>query len=230
MTNNDEGKQSGYQLVKSWTKKVNLFEKDFLIIPINENLHWYLAIICHPSRILNYSQVDKIVEYDFTNGTQDENVINLLDSEASRILIFDSLGLTSRGKSTAVINKLRTYLQMEAQDKLNVSSDKSKCTGHVMKVPQQNNYTDCGCFLLQFVEEFFKGIPEGIVSNMINCSFDFSSWFPSEIAQNRREIMKNRIKKLAEDNAIRQQHKAKTGPLIENAADSNSSDIEEIIM
>ncbi|XP_021936900.1 uncharacterized protein LOC110838211 isoform X2 [Zootermopsis nevadensis] len=34
--------------VKSWTKNVNIFEKDFIIIPINEHCHWFLAIICFP--------------------------------------------------------------------------------------------------------------------------------------------------------------------------------------
>lgn len=34
--------------VKKWTKNVNIFEKDFVIIPINENMHWFLAIICFP--------------------------------------------------------------------------------------------------------------------------------------------------------------------------------------
>ena len=32
--------------VKRWTRKVNIFEKDFVVIPINENYHWYLCIIC----------------------------------------------------------------------------------------------------------------------------------------------------------------------------------------
>ncbi|XP_071455706.1 sentrin-specific protease 6-like isoform X2 [Hetaerina americana] len=34
--------------VKSWTKNVNIFEKDFIVIPINESAHWFLAIICFP--------------------------------------------------------------------------------------------------------------------------------------------------------------------------------------
>lgn len=37
-----------YLRVKNWTRNVNIFEKDFLIIPINKNNHWYLAIICYP--------------------------------------------------------------------------------------------------------------------------------------------------------------------------------------
>ncbi|XP_076053442.1 uncharacterized protein LOC143032481 isoform X3 [Oratosquilla oratoria] len=34
--------------VKSWTKNVDIFEKDFIIIPINEHAHWFLAIVCFP--------------------------------------------------------------------------------------------------------------------------------------------------------------------------------------
>ncbi|KAI9565273.1 hypothetical protein GHT06_009058 [Daphnia sinensis] len=34
--------------VKSWTKKVDIFEKDYLVIPINERSHWFLAIVCFP--------------------------------------------------------------------------------------------------------------------------------------------------------------------------------------
>ena len=34
--------------IKSWTKKVDIFEKDFLIFPINEHSHWFLAIVCFP--------------------------------------------------------------------------------------------------------------------------------------------------------------------------------------
>ncbi|KAA0188347.1 hypothetical protein HAZT_HAZT011751 [Hyalella azteca] len=34
--------------VKSWTKCVDIFDKDFIIIPVNEQAHWFLAIICFP--------------------------------------------------------------------------------------------------------------------------------------------------------------------------------------
>lgn len=41
--------QKRHERVKNWTKNVNLFEKDFIIIPINEQSHWFLAIICFPA-------------------------------------------------------------------------------------------------------------------------------------------------------------------------------------
>lgn len=38
-----------------WTKKTNIFEKDFLFIPINENEHWNLLILCNPSDLFSNS-------------------------------------------------------------------------------------------------------------------------------------------------------------------------------
>lgn len=40
--------QKRHARVKNWTKNVNIFEKDFIIVPINESCHWFLAIICFP--------------------------------------------------------------------------------------------------------------------------------------------------------------------------------------
>ena len=37
-----------YERVKRWTKKVNIFEKDFIVVPINEHSHWFVAVICFP--------------------------------------------------------------------------------------------------------------------------------------------------------------------------------------
>ena len=30
---------------------MNIFEKDFVVVPINENYHWYLCIICYPGMV-----------------------------------------------------------------------------------------------------------------------------------------------------------------------------------
>jgi len=39
-----------YDRVKKWTKKVDLFSKDFIIVPINEHAHWFVCIICFPGQ------------------------------------------------------------------------------------------------------------------------------------------------------------------------------------
>ncbi|PBK97821.1 cysteine proteinase [Armillaria gallica] len=42
----------GYNAVRRWTSKTNIFAKKYIIVPINENFHWYLAIIYQPEHIL----------------------------------------------------------------------------------------------------------------------------------------------------------------------------------
>ncbi|KAF9497731.1 cysteine proteinase [Pleurotus eryngii] len=44
--------EDGYQSVRKWTSKFDIFQKKYIIVPINENLHWYLAIIYEPEHIL----------------------------------------------------------------------------------------------------------------------------------------------------------------------------------
>ncbi|KAI0119882.1 hypothetical protein GGR51DRAFT_568 [Nemania sp. FL0031] len=46
------GQGINYDSVKSWTSKVDLFSKDYIIVPINEYTHWYVAIICNAPKLL----------------------------------------------------------------------------------------------------------------------------------------------------------------------------------
>ncbi|KAJ5104671.1 hypothetical protein NUU61_002018 [Penicillium alfredii] len=36
-----------YAGVEKWTRSVDLFSYDYIVVPINENAHWYVAIICN---------------------------------------------------------------------------------------------------------------------------------------------------------------------------------------
>lgn len=42
-----KGRGINYEGVSKWTKAVDLFKRDFVVVPVNENFHWYLAIICN---------------------------------------------------------------------------------------------------------------------------------------------------------------------------------------
>ncbi|KIR57672.1 peptidase [Cryptococcus bacillisporus CA1873] len=41
-----------YDSVQRWTRNKNVFDKRFIIVPINEHFHWYLAVIINPRGIL----------------------------------------------------------------------------------------------------------------------------------------------------------------------------------
>ncbi|KFY16925.1 hypothetical protein V492_01020 [Pseudogymnoascus sp. VKM F-4246] len=45
-------KNIDYDAVKRWTSKVNIFEYDYIVVPINENNHWYVAIICNVPKLI----------------------------------------------------------------------------------------------------------------------------------------------------------------------------------
>ena len=40
-----------YKAVERWTQKIDVFGYDYVVVPINEGMHWYLAIICNIANI-----------------------------------------------------------------------------------------------------------------------------------------------------------------------------------
>ena len=47
--------------VKEWTQHVNIFDKDYVFVPINENCHWYLIVICFPGFHGSSSDPDSVL-------------------------------------------------------------------------------------------------------------------------------------------------------------------------
>lgn len=44
--------KASHTLVARWTKNVNLFDLDFIIIPINLTYHWSVCILTNPGQLL----------------------------------------------------------------------------------------------------------------------------------------------------------------------------------
>jgi Ulp1 family protease len=40
--------EKGHKLVSRWTEKIQIFDKDFLLAPINLSTHWSLIVIVRP--------------------------------------------------------------------------------------------------------------------------------------------------------------------------------------
>ena len=75
--------QRRHSRVKKWTKDVNIFDKDFIIIPINKNQHWYIAIICYPSLSAPVYSNEKRVKPERENSIAELNVNN--DTETVKV-------------------------------------------------------------------------------------------------------------------------------------------------
>lgn len=73
-----------YETVRKWTRKVDVFSKRMLVIPINENLHWYLAVILNPGAILRktWRSGDSAAEpIDMTAEAKEAVLSNELEEE-----------------------------------------------------------------------------------------------------------------------------------------------------
>lgn len=208
--------ETRHSRVKNWTRNVNIFQKDFVIIPISENSHWFLVVICFanlvgvvgdeescppPSAEHDYES-DILEEYLYgdklnekapkeahgqtrassQNSISDERGI----SKRPCILIFDSL--RTHSSWSHVFRLLREYLAIEYQHKMHdklVFSKETIRAGYP-NVPQQTNFSDCGIFVLQYVESFFKNP----IQNFQTPIRGVDNWFSSELVckTKRKEI------------------------------------------
>lgn len=91
--------------VRTWTKNVDIFEKDFVIVPINESSHWYLAVICFPGKD-RPTVVSEINEEDDESDTKNEDHDNKTGEEAQNgadgdddVFLFRSPFATDRKKT-----------------------------------------------------------------------------------------------------------------------------------
>jgi sentrin-specific protease 7 len=207
-----------YEGVRTWTAKVDLLSYDYIVVPVNEHAHWYLAIICNVARALpahdsrdekeeaeysttvkeRVSSSPKVALVDERKSisldeeppappsaiTGDQNATlsspsrpssnsqnNLakwkprrsiggpgrrFDPSEPRIITLDSLG----GSHSVACKVLKDYLAEEARDKKGVELAliPSGMTGK--GIPEQDNFCDCGVFILGYMEEFLKNPDE----------------------------------------------------------------------
>ncbi|KAF9171117.1 hypothetical protein BGX20_008092 [Mortierella sp. AD010] len=110
--------------------------------------------------------------------------------ERPYIIVLDSLGGTHPG----VFRSLRLYLQQELLTRKNIERtiDSKDVPGKLAKCPQQENFCDCGLFLLHYAEVFLKH-PGPMLNGIVNKTDDMNRyWSVGDLAQKRekyREIM-----------------------------------------
>lgn len=108
------------------------------------------------------------------------------------ILLMDSLRGPSRSN---VVKTLREYLEVEWEVKKGSKRSFSKefMKGSNPRVPQQNNFSDCGVFVLQYVESFFENPIQSF-----DLPMNLTDWFPQQRMKTKREEIRNLILSLQE--------------------------------
>lgn len=203
-TGPDRGKVV-YERVRKWTRKVSLFEKDYIFIPVNQSLHWSLIIVCHLG-----------------------SLGRLLDERRGTpcILHLDSM----EGSHESIEEHIRNYiLQAWKEEHQNLANDSSEnilseMTYIEATVPQQVNHCDCGTYLLHFVELFLKKAPQhfSLASSEGFPYFLTRNWFKPSEASAKRNAIRNLLIKLHQSS-----HSGATdreaSPSVEQAAPSSAS-------
>ncbi|XP_026185353.1 sentrin-specific protease 6 isoform X2 [Mastacembelus armatus] len=106
------------------------------------------------------------------------------------ILIMDSLRGPAR---STVVKTLREYLEVEWEVRKGTqrSFGKDVMRGSSPRVPQQDNFSDCGVYILQYVESFFENpIPS------FHLPVNLSDWFPQQRMKTKREEIRELILKI----------------------------------
>ncbi|CAE7949248.1 Senp7 [Symbiodinium sp. KB8] len=136
-----DASEHGWARVRTWTRSVRrrhpagIFACDYLFLPLHHEAerHWSLAVVCRPWAAVNIGQ-------DVHTTTT--------------VAFLDSLRSPSSEKHEAVVlHKLKSYLRSEWQDctPLSTSFDEGRIQAVAIDVPQQQNSSDCGIYVLEFM-------------------------------------------------------------------------------
>lgn len=174
--------RAAFLRVRKWTRKINVFDKDFLFIPVNFNLHWSLIVICYPGEVATFEDGDA-----------------KLSAKLPCILHMDSL----KGSHTGLKDIIQSYLWEEWKERhpesASDNSDKFLNLRFVsLELPQQDNSYDCGLFLLHYVELFLTDAPSNFNPLKIDVFSGFLSddWFPPPEASLKRSVVRKLIHEL----------------------------------
>ncbi|KAF2153485.1 hypothetical protein K461DRAFT_293747 [Myriangium duriaei CBS 260.36] len=73
-----------YDAVKNWTRRIDLFSYDYIIIPVNKNFHWYLLIVANVPALVKPIGVEEDEEDNLQAKTSPSgrNIIDISSSTA----------------------------------------------------------------------------------------------------------------------------------------------------
>ncbi|KAJ4832833.1 hypothetical protein Tsubulata_001914 [Turnera subulata] len=174
--------RAAFLRVQKWTRKVDIFGKDYVFIPVNFNLHWSLLIICHPGEVA---------------GMTDEDSKKSL--RVPCILHMDSI----KGTHAGLKNLVQSYLWEEWKERHKDASEELSAKFLnlwfvSLELPQQENSFDCGLFLLHYLELFLVDAPLNFSPFTIDefSKFLNTDWFPPAEASLKRTLIQRLISDL----------------------------------
>ena len=155
-----------YNGIKRYSKKVDIMEQDFIIIPIWKNDHWTSYIVWYPIKIFadidtsnDISKRPWILFFDSIRASKDSiSTFASMDNEIVQYIYEEFIE-----KKLAKINPYQLKISEELkannqQDQIKVELRKRWSEIMIFRpaVPTQYNAYDCGIFMLEYVERFLR--------------------------------------------------------------------------
>ncbi|CAB3404377.1 unnamed protein product [Caenorhabditis bovis] len=170
--------------LSKWTKKFDLFEKEFVVIPVNEDYHWLLMVIVNPN--------GAIIEV----GNEEES----RKKQNTYIVFIDPLsGLdpSRRRHMGACLKEYLIGLFENTKTKDMKFAPEKECVFDASRVevirlkntPIQKNFYDCGLYLLHYIEALFCDIKP--VKTEEFPDFNWEERFPESCAM--ADLMRDKV-------------------------------------
>ncbi|KAL4639120.1 hypothetical protein ACB092_03G195000 [Castanea dentata] len=160
-------KDTYFAKFRRWWKGVNIFQKAYVLIPIHEDLHWSLVIICIPDKEDETGPI--ILHLDslrlHSSRSIFENIKSFMKAE------WTYLAPEVAPLDLPIADKIWKHLPRRIDDK-------------IIAVPQQKNDSDCGLFVLFFMERFIEKAPERLKRK--DLAMFGRQWFKPEEASGLR--------------------------------------------
>ncbi|KAK4598129.1 hypothetical protein RGQ29_015571 [Quercus rubra] len=160
-------KDTYFAKFRRWWKGVNIFQKAYVLIPIHEDLHWSLVIICIPDKEDETGPI--ILHLDslrlHSSRSIFENIKSFMKAE------WTYLAPEVAPLDLPIADKIWKHLPRRIDDK-------------IIAVPQQKNDSDCGLFVLLFMERFIEEAPERLKRK--DLAMFGRQWFKPEEASGLR--------------------------------------------
>ena len=258
-----------YKAVERWTAKIDLFSYDYIVVPVNEATHWYLAIICNVPRLLGadsdahvqeapegpsqFEEDDALKKTTEISPEETRLVSDVVQDSSQgvpsiptkkgkkksqgppprkhktdelKIITLDSLGL----KHSPTCINLREYLVEELKSKRGIEIPTPGAIGMTAaNIPRQNNNSDCGLFLLNYLEKFLQQ-PDKFVQGILQNTPDFLSHDWRSASDTRTRIrnllfdlqderiaqIENRKQSVEDNGAVSESNKSERPPTAES--------------
>lgn len=141
-----------YGNIKRWLNKIDLMKYPYVIIPINENLHWYCCVVKGLPELLSRATKlkERMNEMDGFDFKSSEEVIK--EVFRVEIFIFDSLSQ----KHSNIHYPLKKFIIDYCKDKYDLEITKDQFRTINARVPKQNNFNDCGIHVIYNVRKLLS--------------------------------------------------------------------------